>query len=360
MSMFVDIDTDPHALRTVAEQIKQYSLNQMYIIENYYYKMLSLQDDIETERYKEIIEELRRNKSNVEDIHQLSVLAFAIFLVQKAELLESYQKNSGTPITPITPSSSSSNYPRPSSSPSYSYDSGNSAPSFQRVETSVPSYSIGNRGSYSYNTFASRSYEGCLSNPISSYKGYTDFDKSAFKNGEYQTYIVNKPFTAYRYFGSYDSPGRNNLENGNYSRSPYESDAHKKKGWGSEAAGRWASPICSNDSDYIRNALALKQSWGNDNIFVCEMVIPKGTVVSIGSVEKQDDLEGGQTQLFIHGKYDDVIKMPNGIGVPDSEEREKNDKELFGDMLKNWIKRCGPIESFDFQQNEPNDNDINN
>ena len=358
MSMFADIDTNPQALRMVAEQIKQYSLNQMYIIENYYYKMRALQDDIETERYKEIIDEIERSKLRFEDIHQLSVLVFAAFLVRKAELLESAQaSNSGISIAPPT---SSSHYPRPSVSSSSAYDYGSGTSTFNPVGSSTLLRSAGNYGAYVYSASGVGAYEGCFSQPITSYKAYSDFDKSAFRNGEYQSYIATEDIKAYRYFGSYDSPGKKHLKNGNYSRSPYEANAHKVEGWGSDAAGRWASVFCSNDIDYVRNALAMNPDWGNDGAFVCEMIIPKGTLISIGVTEKQGDLDGGQLQLFIHGKYDDVINNPNGIGAPDSAEREENDKKLFGEMLKSWIKRCGPIESFDFQQSTQNDNETNN
>lgn len=358
MSMFADIDTNPQVLRMVAEQIKQYSLNQMYIIENYYYKMRALQDDIETERYKEIIEELGRSKLRFEDLHQLSVMAFVAFLVQKAELLESEQtSNSGISTAPSTPLS---RYPRLSSSSSSAYDHASGASAFNHVSPATPLRSAGNYGSYGYSVSDLGAYEGRLSQPVVDYKGYADFDKFAFRNGEYQRYIVTEDIKAYRYFGSYDSPGKNNLENGNYSRSPNEANAHESKGWGSDAAGRWAVLFCSDDIGYIRNALALNPNWGNDGAFVCEMIIPKGTLVSIGLTGKQGNLEGGQIQLFIHGKYEDVINKPNGIGSPDSAERKNNDKELFGEMLKSWIKRCGSIESFDFQQTTPNVNETNN
>jgi hypothetical protein len=164
------------------------------------------------------------------------------------------------------------------------------------------------------------------------------FDVTAFKDGEYRTYEVSKPLVGYRYFGSYESPGADDFIAQNYISQSASST--QCSGWGSDAIGRWVSPIRSNDANFVKNALALKQLWGNDAEYVSKLEIPPGTILSVGIAAPQGSLEGGGTQIFIHTIYDaDPTLSP--------EEKERLNDQFFRDNIC-WVKKCEPISTFNF------------
>ncbi len=275
--MMNSIETNPQMLRKIAHELKEYGQAQIAIISEYLHSLKCLEEKIDIEGYRLILEEVEKEKQILEDIHGLSTMQFVRFLMEKADLLEQYGQ----------------------------------------VEIKLNYWRNDSTGEVAHLFGATDRY-------------MRNINASAFANGEYQTVEVKEPMVVYRYFGSYEIPSSQNYANNNYTRCPV-SIFHKNveenqvMGWGSSAGGQWCSPIQTNDPQYVQDILALKQAWGNDVEAVAEILIPKGTVISIGKAASQGKLRGGGTQIFIHEKSETIM---------------------------NWITRCGKIEYFDFKREE--------
>lgn len=124
-----NIDTDFRALRRIAQIVKNYSKTQCELIQNYLKVMCELESEIETEGYRQQLDEILHFSRQME-LLKLNGLAFAVFLMNKADQLEMQQGASGSVALPTfhsgtgsyasmpcstvsNPVSSSSVYPRP-------------------------------------------------------------------------------------------------------------------------------------------------------------------------------------------------------------------------------------------------------
>lgn len=246
------IDTNPDALRVIAQELKDYENRQLDCMYAYIRDMESLQNDIEIDGYSQIIQMIKDDRSKLEDIHNFSTMQFVRFLLEKADALEQL---------------------------------GN-------LEIHLDFYSNDNDAELLDNTSASS-------------KVMRGLDASAFENEEYQTKVVEKPLVVYRYFGSYELPSARDYAVSNYSHSPEDEVI---PGWGSSAAGQWCSSIQSNNYQKVQEMLALNHEWGNDSTFVAEIVIPEGTAISVGKAAPQSDLPGGGIQIYIHEKSEEILK----------------------------------------------------
>lgn len=248
------ISTNPDALRIISECIRKYGENQIDILNTYVYSMSSLSDEITTGGFSEILADIDRTTKQLSDYHYEAILPFSRYLKSKADELEALANGS------IDISSS----PSPSVT----------------ATSAFPSQDI-------------------YANLVKTDRVPPAFDSSAFTNGIYKNYIVNSPIRVYRYFGAFEKPTTEEM------RKKHDPNY---EGWGSQAAGRWVTPIKSDDKDYIYHCLALKSEWGNDISYVAEFDLPKGTFISIGETapqtEKRYELSGGGCQIYIHSFSD--------------------------------------------------------
>jgi len=284
------IETNPNVIREVSETIKEYGIRQMDIVSEYLYHMGSLQECIETEAYEEIIFSLKVLKEEMEVLYYQAMVPFVAYLREKADYLDKFMVqsvclNENITLTTFAEKGMTDMWVEPL---------------YQPVDCSA-----------------------CLSAPIT-YLPEAEFKPETYEEGKYQTYEVVSELTVYRYFGSFDSLGCK------------ESRTEVEDFWGSDAAGVWASSIRTTNPERARKLLALKQSWGNDAMFVAEIKIPVGTIVSIGKAAPQGNLSGGGEQIYIHRKKEITIKSPEEANL----EYEKE--------IRSWILRCGPIETFNF------------
>ena len=144
----------------------------------------------------------------------------------------------------------------------------------------------------------------------------SDEDKASFEKGEFETLRLNEPLTAYRYFGAYSPNEIADI------KGIKEEEAKWYKEWGSDAGGRYLSLDPNLTADEAKDALALKDDWGNNAVYVSKIEIPAGTEIAVGKAASQVNndgtaLRGGETQILL----------------PKEWTTENNA----------WIKECKPI-----------------
>lgn len=107
----------------------------------------------------------------------------------------------------------------------------------------------------------------------------TPNDKATFQNSKYRTVETTKDLILYRVYG----------------------DKTAKE-------GRFLTTHCPTDRLETKLESALLAEWGNSRKYYCEVYVPKGTILNIGKVEKQQTvskhiLEGGGDQVLVSDEF---------------------------------------------------------
>ncbi len=132
----------------------------------------------------------------------------------------------------------------------------------------------------------------------------TDEIADSFANSEYRSVVTNEDLTLYRVYGG-GSTKRGNL-NGDYIfLSPTLPSDKMEEKMGSALSNRWQGPLLDEDGKqkFDENGSPLKV-LPNTREFYCEVYVPRGSILNIGRVQRQDtlggqELPGGRIQVVV-------------------------------------------------------------